>query len=70
MCMSSPSIPAPAPPKEYAQTKDATAAVTAARDDQKERAAAAMGQQGSVQTSPFGVTDQATTSKNSTLGAK
>lgn len=71
MCMgSAPSVPAPPPVKEYAQTKDATAAVTAARDDQKQKAAAALGQQASVQTSPFGATGTANTNQNSTLGAK
>ena len=70
MCMSSPSIPAPPPVKEYATTKDATAAVTAARQDQKDRAAAALGQQASVQTSPFGAAGTASTNQNSTLGAK
>lgn len=70
MCMSSPSIPAPPPPKEMAPTKDATAAVTAARDDQKQKAAAALGQQGSIVTSPFGATGTAQTNQNSLLGAK
>ena len=70
MCLSSPSVPSPPPIKQYAQTKDATAAVTAARDDQKMRAAAALGQQASVMTSPFGAAGQAKTSQNSTLGAK
>ena len=70
MCMSSPSVPSPPPVKQYAQTKDATAAVTAARDDQKQKAAAALGQQASVMTSPFGAAGSAQTSQSSTLGAK
>lgn len=68
---STPSVPAPTPTPAPAVTKDATAAVTAARDDQKLKAAAALGQQGSVVTSPFGVTGQANTNTNgSLLGAK
>lgn len=56
--------------KEYATTKDATAAVTAARDKQKDKAAAALGQMGSIQTSPFGVAGAATTDNGSLLGAR
>ena len=71
MCMSSPSMPSvPAPTPKPETTKDATAAVTAARDDQKQKAAAALGQQGSVMTSPFGVSSSAVTNQNSLLGAK
>ena len=62
-----PSIPTA---KEYATTKDTTAAVTAARDKQKDKAAAALGQMGSIQTSPFGVSGSATTDNGSLLGAK
>lgn len=70
MCTSSPSVPAPPPVKEYAQTKDATAAVTAAREDQKDKAAAALGQQASMVTSPFGAAGTAQTNQKSILGAK
>ena len=71
MCLGgSPSIPAAPPPVKYETTKDTTAAVTAARDDQKNKAAAALGQMGTVQTSPFGVTSAATTNQGSLLGAK
>jgi len=62
----SPTIPEP---KTYETTKDATAAVTTARDKQKEKAAAALGQMGSVQTSPFGVSGPAQTNNGSLLGA-
>lgn len=63
----SPSIPEP---KTYETTKDSTAAVTKARDTQKEKAAAAMGQMGSIASSPFGVSGAASTSNGSLLGAK
>lgn len=64
---SAPTIPEP---KEYATTKDTTAAVKTARDKQKDRAAAALGQMGSIQTSPFGVAGAANTDNGSLLGAK
>lgn len=65
----SPSVSVPET-KEYATTKDATATVTAARDKQKDKAAAALGQMGSIQTSPFGAPGTATTAKDSLLGAR
>jgi len=64
---SSPKIPEP---KTYETTKDSTAAVTKARSTQKDKAAAALGQMGSIATSPFGVSGSATTSQDSLLGAK
>lgn len=65
---SMPATPPPAPKPEV--TKDLTASVTKARDDQKTKAAAALGQMGTVQTSPFGVAGAATTDNGSILGAK
>ena len=57
-------------PKTYETTKDASVAVTKARSTQKEKAAAALGQMGSIATSPFGVSGAATTGNGSLLGAK
>lgn len=63
----SPVIPEP---KTYETTKDTTASVTKARSTQKDKAAAALGQMGSIATSPFGVSSTASTSNGSLLGAK
>ena len=72
MCLGgSPSIPAAPPPAPKVETtKDLTASVTKARDDQKTKAAAALGQMGTIQTSPFGVAGAATKDNGSLLGAK
>jgi hypothetical protein len=70
MCLSSsktPSIPPPDP--KPATTKDTTEAVAKVRDSQKIRAAAALGQAGTIVTSPFGVSGTAQTSNKSLLGA-
>lgn len=55
--VSTPSIPAPTPvPKQEIQ-KPVTEAATAARQDQRDKAAKAAGIRGSIYTSPLGRTD-------------
>lgn len=70
MCLGgSPSIPAPVTTPKAETPKATTAAVTAAVSDRKTKVAAALGQQGSIVTSPFGVSSAASTRNGSLLGA-
>ena len=70
MCFSGPSTPSvPPPDPKPATTKDTTEAVAKVRDNQKTKAAAALGQAGTILTSPFGVTGAAQTTNKSLLGA-
>lgn len=67
MCFSTPSYSAPQV-KEYATTKDVTAATTAARQNQKDKAAASLGTNATINTSPFGVSGSANTNQKTLLG--
>lgn len=66
---STPDIPAPVEAPKAATPKDTTAATKSAVETQQNKAAAALGQQGSIVTSPFGVSGAASTRDNSLLGA-
>lgn len=67
-----PSMAAPAPaaeaPKPYQQEQAISEAAQNARDAQLKRAQAALGQDGSVLTSPFGSQEQAEEQKKTLLG--
>ena len=68
-----PSMPAPPPapqeaPKPYQQEQAISEAAQNARDAQLKRARAALGQEGSVLTSPFGSQEQAENQKKTLLG--
>ena len=58
---------APAP-KPYLQEKEMTSAMSNAREEQLRRARAALGQEGSVLTSPFGSQQQTEQERRSLLG--
>ena len=64
---STPDIPAPVTTPKAETPKDATAATKAAVDTQETKAAAALGQQGSIMTSPFGVSGSAPTGNGKSL---
>lgn len=67
-----PNMPAPAAPQEapkpYQQEQAISEAAQNARDAQLKRARAALGQEGSVLTSPFGSQENAEEEKKSLLG--
>ena len=68
-----PNMPAPAPPQEapkpYQQEQAISEAAQNARDAQLKRARAALGQEGSVLTSPFGSQEQDDNQKKTLLGS-
>ena len=66
--MSAPAAPQEAP-KPYQQEQAISEAAQNARDAQLKRARAALGQEGSVLTSPFGSQEQADKQKKTLLGA-
>ena len=59
--------PATEAPKPYQQEKETQSSVQTARDRQLQQAKAALGQEGSILTSPFG-TQQAAEQRKSLLG--
>lgn len=65
---SAPAAPQEAP-KPYQQEQAISEAAQNARDAQLKRARAALGQEGSVLTSPFGSQEQADNQKKTLLGA-
>ena len=65
--MSAPAAPAEAP-KPFQQEQSMSEAAQNARDAQLKRARAALGQEGSVLTSPFGSQENAAEKKKSLLG--
>ena len=69
MCMSQPDIPTPKTPPAPKLAKEATATTVAARAAQTERASKRVGQQASLITGGQGLTDLATTSRKTLLGA-
>ena len=54
-------------PKAYQQEQEMTDKAQAARDAQNKRAMAALGQQGSILTTPFGSQQQQTSQQNKNL---
>jgi hypothetical protein len=69
MCMSSPNIPPPPPVEPLpAPTVDPAVAVTAARNDQQNRARSAAGSASTIATSPLGDTTQANTTQKKLIG--
>lgn len=54
-------------PKAYQQEREMSEAALQARDDQRKKALAALGQEGTILTSPFGSQESAAKDKGKTL---
>ena len=63
---SAPATPAEAP-KVYQQEQEMNESAKAARDDQRKRAMAALGQEGTILTSPFGSQESTAQNQGKTL---